>query len=131
MENKTLGTSTAYARDIILSRAKFLPNRLLINLGSGKEASFLINFLLLSSEDILKQLLEKSEDMSENFELWFFEKNTLNGSTTRLLVAELYDFLDVANSCKVEISSNTRPVLMYPGKPPVHHIDVVFHTYDR
>jgi len=128
MKNKNLGTSTAYARDIILSRAQLLPRRLLINLGSGKEAGFLINFLLLSSEDMLKKLLEKSEGMSENFELWFFKKDTPDASTKKLLISELYGFLDA--SCKTEISSDTTPALMYPGEPPVHHIDVVFHTYE-
>lgn len=131
MKNKKLGTSTAYARDIILSRARILPKNLLINLERSKEASFLINFLLLSSEDTLKQLLEKSKSMSENFELWFFDKSTPNGSITRLLIAELYDFLDISATCKIEILNNAKPVLMYPGKPPVHHIDIVFHTYER
>ena len=120
---------TTYVRDVVISKSRFLPGRLLIDLEDEK-SGFLISFLIHSSEDILKELLVKSDNMDDkDFELWFFEKKSPKELPKEISSSRLYDFVN--NSYKTEINSSTVPYQKYSDNPPIYHIDVIFHTYEE
>ena len=125
MKTKSL-SAKVYAKDFVLSKARLLPDRLLLDVENSKKADFIVNFLLSASEDTLNELVEKTKRLEQSFELWFFEKESTTAAAKAIPDSKLHDF--IGKSYPFKINSMTVPYLPAAESPAVYHVDIIFYT---
>ncbi len=117
-------THSIYARDALVSLARKLPEKMVLDVNSNS-GKFAVDFLLRLDDEQLAHLRQEAKRKNDNtFSITFCESQV--GSSEPPKIINDFRAFDLDNVQSVTFDGNTVPYLRYRDAPPEHYILAVF-----